>query len=75
MINILTVAVVACWVGGTVAQEIHLGRCPKVTTVQNFDVSRVRYTFIVKLDKLYHIIARMCHPFFFFFYAKTVESY
>ena len=50
MNNILTVAVVACFVANTLAQEVHVGRCPKVTTVQNFNVSRVRYKYFY-----YHI--------------------
>ena len=36
---LLTVAI--AFIGGTVGQEIHVGDCPKIPTVDNFNISRV----------------------------------
>ena len=54
---ILTVAVVTVFAANTLAQEFHFGRCPKVTTVQNFNVSRVRFTiFITRFITFYNAL-------------------
>ena len=36
---LLTLAIAL--IGGTVGQEIHVGDCPKIPTVENFNISRV----------------------------------
>ena len=41
MIVLVVVAVAACFTVGTNAQKFHLGKCPNVTTVPDFDVARV----------------------------------
>ena len=38
---VLVLTVVVCLIAGSASQEVHFGRCPKVTTVPNLDVNRV----------------------------------